>query len=202
MAVRVCLAGVDRFYKDIELMIGFKPSVYWKLLWCYVTPITIICIWSFSVSQLAPVTYGKYEYPTWAIVFGWMLGLCSLLPMPIVMVVGVLREEGRLFDRVKKLSRPAQNWGPALPEHRELYLASLDADCRPRQAAALLSTPIYSPKKSAALPTGASVCVLLPEERKLLSDSATTVSDRSLLGNSTEFTSMLSDGRKPPVSNC
>lgn len=192
---------MDRFYKDIELMIGFKPSMYWKGLWCYVTPVTILFIWFFSVSQLAPVTYGEYEYPTWAIVFGWMLGLCSLLPIPIVMVIGLRKEEGSLWERVKKLARPADNWGPALPEHRELYLASLDADRRPRVIAAS-PTPIYAPKNGASLGGGASVAVLLPEERRLLSDSGTTMSERSFLGQSTEFTSMLCDGQKPPVSNC
>ena len=194
------LPGVNRFYKDIELMIGFKPSLYWKVLWSFVTPITILFIWIFSVWQLAPVTYGHYQYPAWAIVFGWMLGLCSLLPIPIVMVVSILHEKGPFWERVKKLARPADNWGPALPEYREEYLASLDADRRPK-GDVVSPTPIYIPKDSVSL-GGASASVLLPEERRLLSDSGTTMSDRSLLEQSSEFTSMLSNGQKPPVSNC
>ena len=193
---------MNRFYKDIELMIGFQPSAYWKVLWCFVTPATILFIWIFSVSQLAPVTYGDYEYPGWAIVFGWMLGLCSILPLPIVMVVSVLKEEGTLMQRVKKLARPADNWGPALPENREAYLASLEPHRRPRPAVDM-SSPIYSPKGGAAA-TGASACVLIPEQRNLLSDSASTMmSDRStVVAQSTEFTSMLSDSQNLPVSKC
>lgn len=193
--------GVNRFYKDIELMIGFQPSAYWKVLWCFITPATILFIWSFSVSQLAPVSYGSYQYPTWAIIFGWMLGLCSLLPLPIVMVISILKEKGPFWQRVKKLARPADNFGPALPENREAYLASLEP-CHHRPAAVLeLPSPIYSPKKGGAS-GGAATCVLMPEERGLLSDSVTTVSDRSVVGQSTEFTSMLSDGQTLPVSKC
>ncbi|XP_076446150.1 sodium-dependent proline transporter-like isoform X2 [Babylonia areolata] len=193
--------GVDRFYKDIELMIGFKPSAYWKILWCFITPATILFIWVFSVSQLAPVSYGTYQYPTWAIIFGWMLGLCSLLPLPIVMIISIAKEKGTLWQRVRKLARPADNWGPALPENREAYLASLEPCHRP--AATLeLPSPIYSPKKG-GVSGGAAVSVLMPEERKLLSDSVTTMSsDRSVTAQSTEFTSMLSDGQTLPVSKC
>ncbi|XP_069142229.1 sodium- and chloride-dependent GABA transporter 1-like [Argopecten irradians] len=27
--------GADRFYKDLELMIGYQPSVWWKICWCF-----------------------------------------------------------------------------------------------------------------------------------------------------------------------
>ncbi|KAK7500589.1 hypothetical protein BaRGS_00008164 [Batillaria attramentaria] len=193
--------GVNRFYKDIELMIGYKPSVYWKVLWCFVTPATILFIWIFSVSQLAPVTYGTYNYPTWAIVFGWGLGLISLLPLPVVAIHSICKEKGTLWQRIKKLSRPADNWGPALPENREEWLATFDAnDCRrPQLAFSVVSQPIYSPKKaSGAAPhhhhQGAS-----PEQRNLLSDS---VQSDLPLGASADFTSMFTNGQKPPVSNC
>ena len=36
------LPGVDRFYKDIELMIGFRPCGLWKIMWKYVTPVVIL----------------------------------------------------------------------------------------------------------------------------------------------------------------
>ncbi|XP_076447177.1 sodium-dependent proline transporter-like [Babylonia areolata] len=120
------LYGVNRFYKDIELMIGFKPCAYWKIMWCFITPATILFIWICSVSQLAPVSYGTYQYPRWAIIFGWMLGLCSLLPLPIVMILSIAKEKGTLWQRVRKLARPADNWGPALPENREAYLVSME----------------------------------------------------------------------------
>ena len=34
--------GLNRFFKDIELMIGSKPNIIWKVLWGGVTPATIL----------------------------------------------------------------------------------------------------------------------------------------------------------------
>lgn len=33
--------GADRFYMDIELMIGYKPTIWWKICWKYITPVVI-----------------------------------------------------------------------------------------------------------------------------------------------------------------
>ena len=35
-------SGAERFYRDIELMIGFRPILYWKVLWSFVTPAVIM----------------------------------------------------------------------------------------------------------------------------------------------------------------
>lgn len=55
-------------------------------------------VWLFSVTQLSPVTYGKYEYPDGAIVIGWMLGLVSLMPIPICAILAILREKGSFYE--------------------------------------------------------------------------------------------------------
>ena len=36
------MTGVDRFYKDIEMMIGYMPCIWWKIAWCGVTPVLIV----------------------------------------------------------------------------------------------------------------------------------------------------------------
>ena len=33
--------GIDNFFKDIEMMLGHKPSAWWKVMWAYVTPILL-----------------------------------------------------------------------------------------------------------------------------------------------------------------
>ena len=35
-------SGYDNFKEDVELMLGFKISIFWKIAWCYVSPIVLI----------------------------------------------------------------------------------------------------------------------------------------------------------------
>lgn len=38
-AAAVCwVYGVDRFANDIEMMIGHRPGLFWRLCWCYISP--------------------------------------------------------------------------------------------------------------------------------------------------------------------
>uniref|UniRef100_A0A0B6ZDJ3 Transporter n=2 Tax=Arion vulgaris TaxID=1028688 RepID=A0A0B6ZDJ3_9EUPU len=118
--------GVDRLYRDIALMIGYQPHFWWKYMWKFVTPAVILFIWVFSVATLGPVTYGEeYTYPSWAIAFGWILAVLSVVPIPVVAVVQIYRAKGTLWERVKHLCKPHESWGPALPENRKRYIADL-----------------------------------------------------------------------------
>lgn len=44
------VSGLDRLYKDIELMIGYKPCRWWKITWGFITPI-IILVRTFTTMQ-------------------------------------------------------------------------------------------------------------------------------------------------------
>jgi len=118
--------GIERFYQDIQLMIGYRPCIWWKICWCAITPATILFVLSFSIATLSPVTYGDYTYPDWAIGVGWVFALCSIVPLPVVAGVYIYMNDGPILERVKKLVQHTDSWGPALDRHRQLYLRSLD----------------------------------------------------------------------------
>ncbi|XP_029653870.1 sodium- and chloride-dependent glycine transporter 1 [Octopus sinensis] len=124
--------GADRFYNDITLMIGYKPCVWWKISWRFITPTITLLVWLFSISKLSPVTYGDYTYPTWSVVLGWILGMVSLVPLPAVMISQIFKTKGTFIERVKKLIHPDPKWGPSLPQYREQYIASLSFSERQR----------------------------------------------------------------------
>lgn len=42
LCVCVCVSGVDRFSEDIERMMGFKPGLYWRLCWKFVSPVFLL----------------------------------------------------------------------------------------------------------------------------------------------------------------
>nr|KAG5708016.1 hypothetical protein BaRGS_025154 [Batillaria attramentaria] len=86
--------GADHFGEDIQMMIGRKPPMIFKLLWCFITPFCLltltICTW---VRYTTP-TYGDYEYGSGGVAFGWCVAIVSFLP------------------RLRRTTRPAADWGP------------------------------------------------------------------------------------------
>lgn len=48
----------------------------------------------FSIISLKPVQYDGQDYPKWAIVIGWMLGMVSLVPIPLMMIVQIVNVDG------------------------------------------------------------------------------------------------------------
>lgn len=120
--------GVHRFYKDIQLMLGFLPPTWWRILWQFITPAIILFVLGFSIVIHTPVTYGDYQYPGWAVGIGWIYALVSMIPLPLIAIIKISQEKGSLVNRIKKLSKHSREWGPCKEENRELYLNSLASD--------------------------------------------------------------------------
>lgn len=118
--------GIDRFLLDISLMTKKVPSLWWKLCWCYITPFTITALLLFIVFTHTSVKYNNYVYPSWSIVVGWMIAMCSIAPIPVVAVIKIIKTDGTLKQRLVKNLRPF-DWGPALEENQIQYKKSLSA---------------------------------------------------------------------------
>lgn len=67
---------------------------------------------------MKPSRYGNYEFPAWSNLVGWSLSLFSVSAIPIVMAMQVSNEKGPYLERIKRLIRPAADWGPMLQTHR------------------------------------------------------------------------------------
>ncbi|XP_071816988.1 sodium- and chloride-dependent GABA transporter 1-like [Apostichopus japonicus] len=118
--------GVNRFYDNLETMLGFRPYLWWKLSWVVFTPIICVGVFFFSLIQHKPLTYEGYKYPTWGYVIGWMLGLSSMICVPIYMVYILLVTEGSIMERFQKVTTPRWtqtdiNRGIGVAEARHQY---------------------------------------------------------------------------------
>ena len=80
------------------LQVSLNGNVQMLNCLMYIFPFSGQVIIIFSCFQLAEPTYGDYEYPHWAIGIGWILALCSIVPIPIVAVYMVARESGSLWQ--------------------------------------------------------------------------------------------------------
>lgn len=117
--------GVDRFCKDIELMIGRRPPIAFKYMWKYFTPTITLAIYVLGMTLLESISYHGVPYPIWGIVLGFLIGFVSLIPIPVMMVVSILQEEGPIIVRIKKLLLPTISYGPVLPDNYKRYVATL-----------------------------------------------------------------------------
>jgi len=64
--------------------------------------------------------YGDYEFPAWANALGWAITFSSVILIPVVAVVKVYQETGTFSARLRKLTQPSYDWGPASPQHKRL----------------------------------------------------------------------------------
>ncbi|XP_033647228.1 sodium- and chloride-dependent GABA transporter 2-like [Asterias rubens] len=98
--------GADRFYDDIEHMIGYKPFIWFKICWKYLIPVVAMSILIFALATYTPIIYNGYSYPLWGEMIGWMLSIISVILIPITFVTLLCRAEGSLHERWKALTTP------------------------------------------------------------------------------------------------
>ncbi|KAK2174759.1 hypothetical protein NP493_778g03047 [Ridgeia piscesae] len=51
---------------------------------------------------------------------GWLMSFASVVWIPIVAVYRMWKNEGTLYERLKLLTSPTEEWGPALVKYRKL----------------------------------------------------------------------------------
>ncbi|KAK2490330.1 hypothetical protein MC885_007116 [Smutsia gigantea] len=138
VVITTCLAvtrvyGTQRLCRDIRVMLGFKPGLYFRACWLFLSPATLLALLVYSIVKYQPSEYGSYRFPAWAELLGILMGLLSCLMIPAGMLVAVLREEGSLWERLQQASRPAMDWGPSLEENRTgMYVATLAGSQSPK----------------------------------------------------------------------
>ncbi|XP_041348336.1 sodium- and chloride-dependent glycine transporter 1-like [Gigantopelta aegis] len=120
--------GAERFFNDIRIMTGQRPSIYWKICWYGLSPVTIVFIFIFTWVDYERMTYGDYLYPEWADAMGWIMSLSSVLAIPITMIYKINRDDegSTIAHKIRLLTMPARDWGPALPQHRKLVKEYVD----------------------------------------------------------------------------
>lgn len=106
-AAGVCwLYGVERFSRDVECMLGYRPGIFWRICWTYISPSFLLVntklfcvfhriiinssynysffqlIFVFSLLGYEDMMAGEYIYPEWSINVGWALTASSILCIP------------------------------------------------------------------------------------------------------------------------
>ncbi|XP_062276045.1 sodium- and chloride-dependent GABA transporter 2 isoform X1 [Scomber scombrus] len=127
----VCIAwiyGADRFYDNIEDMIGYRPSPVIKYCWKFFTPATCFGTFAFALIKYSPLKYNnEYVYPWWGNGIGWILALSSMLCIPCWAAMKLYYTPGTLRERLALLTAPSTEL-PKTKQEQEKLLAIFAAD--------------------------------------------------------------------------
>ncbi|XP_029455806.1 sodium- and chloride-dependent betaine transporter-like [Rhinatrema bivittatum] len=109
----ICISwvyGANRFYDNIEDMIGYRPWPLVKICWQFVTPAVCLATFLFSLIKYAPLKYNnEYVYPPWGYAIGWLMASSSVICIPLYAIYYFLRTEGSLSKRLQQLITPSED---------------------------------------------------------------------------------------------
>ncbi len=92
----VWVYGANRLARNVRDMTGELPNFYIRGCWLVAAPCLIMAIWIFSLADYEAPTYnnGQYIFPGWSIGMGWAISSLSLLAIPILAVIAVVKAKG------------------------------------------------------------------------------------------------------------
>uniref|UniRef100_A0A3P9LHG2 Transporter n=1 Tax=Oryzias latipes TaxID=8090 RepID=A0A3P9LHG2_ORYLA len=102
--------GVDRFSEDIEQMMGFKPGLYWRLCWKFVSPVFLLFVVIASTVTSSGLKYGDYEFPNGANLLGWGVAMSSMLFVPFYAIYKFFSVRGTFTERIAYCITPEHEY--------------------------------------------------------------------------------------------
>ena len=60
----------------------------------YLTVFFFQMVIAFNITQVEPVSFGKYKYPSWANGMGWVISISSAIPIPVCAIIAVFVLKG------------------------------------------------------------------------------------------------------------
>lgn len=104
--------GAKNFSKDIELMIGNRPNVWWRICWQYLTPVVIIFLIISVILDFKRSSYQNYVFPIGWEIGGSLLSLISIICVPVTAILKIISADSKLsiLEKIKCACRPTAAW--------------------------------------------------------------------------------------------
>jgi hypothetical protein len=85
--------GVDRICSDVKFMLGFRPNIFWRTCWRYVTPAILTAIMIYDLAKFKLPDDNGYPYPPMAHAIGWCIAFLGLIWLPVMFVLRVMKQK-------------------------------------------------------------------------------------------------------------
>lgn len=103
--------GLEKFCWDIEFMLNWKVTRFWRYSWSVVTPGLLIIIFIYNMARLENPKYMDKEYPTSAHIAGWVIFAVGIAQFVLWSIWAILRDENKM-ETLKSLFMYNPIWGP------------------------------------------------------------------------------------------
>ena len=125
----IYIYGMDQYSEDIHSMLGdrvfFRIIPYRLFQLCfsfslkYLTHVILVFILVIRITEYSPPDYGDTVFGTVVTVLGETIRLMVILPIFIVPIVHFVRDkQGTFKDRLWRLLKPTEDWGPLREKDR------------------------------------------------------------------------------------
>ncbi|XP_018788839.1 PREDICTED: sodium-dependent nutrient amino acid transporter 1 [Bactrocera latifrons] len=116
--------GINNFCDDVQFMTTHEVSFYWRVCWAFLTPLSMIIIFVYSLSSIEPLTYSAKLYPDAANVSGWILFTIGMAQFPLwaIWSISTHRNEG-IWNSIRSSIRSSPKWGPSKEKNRRDWIA-------------------------------------------------------------------------------
>ncbi|KAF2354520.1 Sodium:neurotransmitter symporter, partial [Trinorchestia longiramus] len=105
--------GLDRLCSDVRQMIGFAPGLYWRLCLKFFAPLMIGGVIINGLISYQPLSVKQADlFPWQADTIGWIMAASSMIFIPGVAIVGIIRGTGTFYERVCHLCVPRRDEQP------------------------------------------------------------------------------------------
>ncbi|KAF2354543.1 Sodium:neurotransmitter symporter [Trinorchestia longiramus] len=119
------LYGVRRLSEDLAFMLGYTPSMFWKVCWAFLSPTIVIVMIVFSAVTWNDPATALDSDPAWATLLRWIFTAVSIGWIPIVFVIIFFKR--LVTKQLSRLMGPALSWSPGSLEAREQLVAARSA---------------------------------------------------------------------------
>ncbi|XP_064649101.1 sodium- and chloride-dependent taurine transporter-like [Lineus longissimus] len=88
--------GIRRYYRNLEMMYGFRLNYFMGAMWCVGSPIFCTCLFIMNAISYSTLTFdrkdkGIYTFPGWSVAVGWCMASTSVTFIPVVMIYKTYR---------------------------------------------------------------------------------------------------------------
>jgi solute carrier family 6 (neurotransmitter transporter, glycine) member 5/9 len=116
--------GINKTLDNINEM-GMKlmrvTRYYWKAVWFVLTPLTLLAVFAFIMTDLGPTEFRGYVFPVWADIIGWMFGAITLMPFLVFAIIQLVKARPNYRDVLRK----TEQWGPQEVDGRRVDRAKM-----------------------------------------------------------------------------